>query len=275
MAPRRDDARLRRGRGFVLRRATAPMRLRPSFWILGAMKAGTSSLFDYICQHPQVAPPLRKEVHFFTRGWRFGRGFDWYAAHFPLRAAVPRGAITGEATPGYLFEPDAVGRLAAYRPDAKLIVVLRDPVERAVSQYLHEARLGRETLPIAEAMTREPERMALAEAAGAAGDETRLHASYLARGEYAAQIRTVLRHFGRDQLLAVTSDDLFADPAAATRKCLAFLGLPQPRDPLDFGVKNKAPSRIEIDPELRATLRRHFEPHNRDLETLLGRDLPW
>jgi hypothetical protein len=275
MPPRRDDPRLKRDRRFVLRRASAAFRMTPSFFILGAMKAGTSSLFDYLCQHPDILPPLRKEVHFFTRGWDAGKGFDWYRAHFPRRARRRRGCLTGEATPGYLYDPEVPRRIARHRPDAKLIVVLRNPVDRAISQYLHETRFGRETLPLEEAMTREDERLARAASAGDAGQETLLHASYKRRGEYAPQISRVLEHFDRDQLLVLTSDELFADPRAATLACFEFLGLPAPQAALRFGIANAAPSRVEIHPVLRARLERHFAPHNRELARLLRRDLPW
>lgn len=275
MPPRPNDPRLKRSRRFALRRASAAFRMMPSFFILGAMKAGTSSLFDYLCQHPAILPPLRKELHFFTRGWNAGRSFGWYRAHFPVRRRRFRRCLTGEATPGYLFDPDVPGRIARYRPDAKLIVVLRNPVDRAVSQYLHETRFGRETLPLDEAMSREDERLALAAEAGAAGEDTLLHASYKRRSEYAPQIRRVLEHFDRSRLLVLTSDALFSDPEGVTLTCFDFLGLPAPKAPLSFGIANAAPSNVEVHPLLRARLERHFAPHNRDLARLLRRDLPW
>lgn len=275
MPPRPNDPRLDRRRRFGLRRATARFRMTPSFFILGAMKAGTSSLFDYLCQHPAILPPLRKEVHFFTRGWNAGKGFDWYAAHFPLRRRSRRHCLTGEATPGYLFDPDVPGRIARYRPDAKLIVVLRNPVDRAVSQYFHEVRFGRETLPLDEALTREDERLSLAAAAGRAGEDTLLHASYRRRSEYAPQIRRLLEHFPREQLLVLLSDELFSDPRGATRACFDFLGLPVPAAPLRYGIANAAPSKVDIHPALRARLQRDFASRNRELARLLGRELPW
>ena len=114
MAPRAVDRRLARGRGFAFARATAGLRALPDFLVLGAMKAGTSSLFHHLTRHLQVRGPLRKEVHYFGHGQRAGRSLGWYRAHFPRRLPLRGAWITGEATPDYLY--DAAGALRASAP---------------------------------------------------------------------------------------------------------------------------------------------------------------
>lgn len=274
MEPRQDDRRLQRGRRFGIRRATAPLRALPDFYVLGAMKSGTSSLFDYICQHPDVAPPFRKETHYLTLGWREGRSTGWYRAHFPVRA-LSSGKLTGEATPDYLFEAAALGRLKTMRPDAKVMVVLRDPVERAISQYRHEVRMGRETLTLEEAITREDERIALAEATGSEGLETLLHASYKRRGQYADQLEHLFGLFPRNQVLVLWSADLFEHPRATMGRVFAFLGLPPATGDMSFGVKNAAPGSGSAPAAVVAALKAHYEPHNARLAALLGQPVPW
>lgn len=128
--PRTDDQRLKRRRKFWLNRLTARRRALPDFLLVGEMKSGTSSLFHYLQMHPLVAPPVRKEVHFFTIGYSKGAG--WYRAHFPLKSNIPAGGITGEGCPGYFFAPGVEHRIHDLLPNARLIVLLRDPVERAI-----------------------------------------------------------------------------------------------------------------------------------------------
>ncbi len=110
----------------------------PDFMIIGAPKCGTTSLFEYLCGHPNVARPRRKEIHYFDE--RFERGLAWYRRHFPL---VEKPQITGEATTAYLFAKNTPARAAALVPDAKLIAVLRDPVRRVISHYWHNKRRRR------------------------------------------------------------------------------------------------------------------------------------
>ena len=118
----------------VARRASADLRALPDFVIIGAQKAGTTSLWRYLVEHPQIVGPTEKEIHFFDA--RFDRGARWYRARFPLRASLRRGArLTFEASPYYLAHPFVPARVRAMLPDAKLVVLLRDPVERAWSHY--------------------------------------------------------------------------------------------------------------------------------------------
>jgi hypothetical protein len=173
-------------------RATSFARPLPDFLILGAQKAGTTALYAYLRWHPEITGPSWKEVSYFDRHYR--RGLSWYRGHFPIGAGD---RLVGEASPGYLFHPLAPERVRATVPDAKLIALLRDPVDRALSHYHHEVALGREPLSFDEALEAEPERTR--------GEDERLvtepgyfsHAwwdyTYLARGRYAAEARGVLR----------------------------------------------------------------------------------
>lgn len=264
--------RARRSGEHALRRASAGERPLPDFLVIGAQKAGTTSLLEYLCEHPAVLPPVRKEVHFLDH--EFERGPAWYRAHFPRRRP---GALTGEATPYYLFHPLAARRAAAVVPGAKLIVLLRDPVDRAFSHHNHELALGFESLGFEDAIAAEPHRLA--------GEEERIladpryrsfahqHHSYLARGEYARQLERWLECFGRDRLLVLSAEDLFADPRATVLRTQEFLGL-EPREPVDVSARN-ARSYAPIDPALRGWLAARFAAGNERLYELVGRDFGW
>ena len=201
-------------------------------------------------------------------------GTAWYRGQFPLRND---GRIAGEASPGYLFHPLAPERVRETVPDAKLIVLLRDPVDRALSHYHHEAALGREPLSFEDAIDAEPERTR--------GEEERLarepgyfsHAwwnyTYRARGLYADQLERWLAVFPREQLLVVPSDDLSADPGAAYASVLAFLGAAPHR--LDSYPRVFERQYEPMAPETRAKLAAEFAEPNRRLYELLGRDFGW
>jgi lipopolysaccharide transport system ATP-binding protein len=278
---------LSRNRHF--RRATRRARLLPSYLIIGAQRAGTTSLYDYLCQHPDVAGPTAakeeaewaKEIHFFDD--RFWRGVDWYRSFFPLSATRViarrrnRDLVGLEATPSYLYHPAVPARVAATLPDVRLIALLREPIARAYSHYQLMRRQGRESLSFEDALAAEEERLA--------GEEERLladprHSSekyrdygYVARGLYADQLERWFTHFPRDQLLVLSSQDLFARPAEVYTETLAFLGL-RPWLQCDFVHRNLA-SYEPIDPALRARLEERFAEPNARLARLLNRDFGW
>jgi hypothetical protein len=265
--------RARRSGERILRRASAARRPLPDFIIVGAQKGGTTSLHAYLAEHPLIAPPVTKEIHYFDK--QFDRGLGWYRAHFQL---LDEGAmLTGESTPYYLFHPAVPARVASTLPGCRLIVVLRNPVDRAFSQHNHERALGFEDLPFEEAIAGEPRRLE--------GEEERLladpgyvsfshqHHSYLARGRYAEQLERWLEHFDREQLLVLSAEDLFAEPATVVRESQAFLGL-ELETPRDLSARN-ARTYAPIAAETRAELNRAFEPHNRRLYELVGRDFGW
>ena len=140
------------------RQLTAPLRGLPSVLIIGAQKGGTTSLFSYLVQHPDVLAPLTKEIHYFDL--QYDREDKWYRGHFPFARRLERGAVTIDASPYYLPHPLVPARAAQLVPEAKLVAVLRDPVDRALSHYHHEVRAGRESLSFADAIDQEAERLA-------------------------------------------------------------------------------------------------------------------
>jgi hypothetical protein len=264
------------------RLATGAARVLPDFVIIGAQKCGTSSLYRYLAAHPSVAPAARKEVHYFD--WGYQRGLNWYRAHFPtavyrtaFQTITGRPLYVGEASPYYLFHPYVPARMKKLLPAAKLIVLLRDPVERALSSYQHQVRRKRESLPFLEAMAAEPERLA-PEIERMARDETynstvHRHLSYLARGEYADQLASWLDVYPRQQLLVIRSEDFFDDTAGIFAQVLAFLDLPAWL-PSTFRQFNAA-EYPDMDPAIRRGLVEYFAPHNERLHQLLGRDFRW
>lgn len=270
---RKTLGRVRRGTAHTLRRASASRRPLPAFLIAGVQKGGTTSLHEYLAEHPDVSPPVTKEVHYFDHAHH--RGDGWYRAHFQPPAHA--GEISGESTPYYLFHPLVPELVARDLPECKLVVILRNPVDRAFSQHNHERVLGYEDLPFEEAIAREPERLAGEEARILADPRYRSfshqHHSYLSRSRYAEQLERWFRRVDRDRFLVLGSEDLFEDPGAAIATTQRFLGL-RPVAPGDLSARN-ARSYSPIDDELRSRLNEELEPHNRRLYELVGRDFGW
>jgi hypothetical protein len=254
--------------------ATSPFRPLPDFLVLGAQKAGTTALYEYLRRHPQITGPSWKEVSFFDRHW--ARGESWYRGNFPNLART-RGKLVGEASPSYVFHPLAPQRVRELLPEARLLVLVRNPVDRALSQYNHEVALGREPLPFEEALDAEEERLR-GEAERMAADpryfsrEWWSH-TYKARGRYAEQIERWLAVFPREQLLVLPSDDLGSESARAHAQVLEFLGAQPQR--LDSYPRVYERDYEPMRPETREQLVAQFEEPNRRLYELLGRDLGW
>lgn len=263
----------RRWAGHTLRRAGASRRQLPTFLIIGAQKAGTTSLHEYLAEHPLVSPPTTKEVHYFDHSYH--RGNAWYRAHFRVPSRPDE--ISGESTPYYLFHPRVPELVARDLPGRKLIVILRDPIDRAFSHHNHERALGYEDLPFEEAIAREPSRLD--------GEEERIlanprylsfshqHHSYLARSRYAEQLERWFRQADRDQFLILSAEDLFRDPRSVLAETQRFLGL-EPDMPADVTARN-ARTYAPIPDDVRERLRSELEPHNRRLYELVGRDFGW
>ncbi len=259
------------------RRAEVRLRMRqrralPDTVIIGAQKCGTSSLQGYLTQHPQVVTPLRKEVHYFDV--HYARGERWYRAHF---GRVGEPGLNLDASPYYLFHPLAAARMHALLPQAKLIVLLRDPVRRAYSQYWQQRDRNREPLDFEMALDAEPDRVEsvherLARGEIAASREHQIH-SYLARGRYAEQLERWLSLYPREQLLVLRFEDLVKQPLDVLNRTLGWLGLPPMADAKlePRNTRNYPPMK----PETAERLKAYFEPWNRRLEALVGEPMGW
>lgn len=273
------------------RELTSSRRILPDFLILGGQRCGTSSLYKYLGRHPGIAPSLRKEVEYFTID--YSKGESWYRAHFPLEARRTLANVRGrdlktfEATPDYLFDPRAPKRAASLLPDAKCIVMLRDPVERAYSHYHHNVRLGQEDLPFGDAIAAENDRLALDRQA-LRNDQTEqdpsnrvLHYrrfSYVSRGEYVDQVSRWFSHYSRDQFLFLMADDLFSRPQETLHAIEEFVGLP-PWAPPEFRNYSYTSSAASTNPAIpddrRTELATHFEPFDDRLSDLLDINITW
>ncbi|WP_344950466.1 sulfotransferase domain-containing protein [Sphaerisporangium flaviroseum] len=266
-------------------RLTVSGRLLPSFLIVGAQRCGTTSLYRALAQHPLVLKPvLRKGVHYFDAA--YGKGLSWYRAHFPLKATAHRlerrygiRPLAFESSPYYLFHPLAGPRIARDLPGVKLIVLVRDPVERAYSAHAHEVARGFETEPSFEAAVElEPHRLA--------GETERLcrqpylvshahrHHAYVTRGQYAEQLARLEPLVGTGRMLVIDSGRFFTSPEPVYDQVLEFLGLPRLGDPV-FERHNARPRPSEMPESLRHALSDHFDPWDRELEPWLGGTPSW
>jgi hypothetical protein len=178
----------------------------PNFLIIGAMKAGTTSLYHYLRPHPQVFMPKIKELDFFATEGNWGRGFSWYAKQF--REARSSAGALGEASTVYTKHPHHQGipeRIAAHLPDVRLIYVVRDPIERIRSHYQHLVAVGLERKSVDRAVLENP--------------------IYLDVSRYALQIEQYLPHVPRDRVLVITSESLRDERSATIRRVYKFLGV--------------------------------------------------
>ncbi|MBL7965257.1 MAG: sulfotransferase [Flavobacteriales bacterium] len=241
-------------------------RMRPSFLIVGAQKAGTSALFTLLASRPGVRPPTTKEIHFFDRDDLYAHGWGWYMRHFPRRE---KGGITFEATPNYLYVPEAPGRIARHLPHARLVMVLRDPVRRAFSAWnMYHAFEGHPRF----AHLYDPRSFAQAVEEELAGRPTHRALRYLARGHYAPQVQRYADLFPREQILVLSYADLKLRQLDTLNKLTAFVGLPgfTAGEPVLATRANERPYTAPLDPALQERLRAHFAPLHAELERLLG-----
>jgi Sulfotransferase domain len=263
--------------------ATTRWRALPSFVVVGGQRCGTTTIFQTLSHHPQVLRPVvDKGTDYYTL--HFSRGLDWYRAQMPLRATVhARSARRGqaqvfEACTYYMFHPLAVERMARDLPDVKLVVMLRDPVERAFSAYKHEFARGFEAeADFYAALQLEPARLA--------GEVERMrrdvdyqsfshrHHAYRSRGQFAEQLSRIYEHYPPAQVHVMQSESFFADPAGEFGRLTSFLGL-QPWRPATFGQHNARPSQT-MPPEAQLFLTEHFREHNDALAELLGHRPAW
>lgn len=261
----------------------------PNFAVIGAMRSGSTSLYKYLQAHPDIFMP-RKEIHFFDVKWE--RGVSWYRSRFAGHAGQP---AVGEATPTYLADPVALDRMAQVIPDARLVAVLRNPVDRAYSHYWMEHARQRDTRSFETAVTDELARRF----DGARSD-------YLDRGRYARQLEQVCERFPRDHVLVVLLDDLRDRPVETYADVCRFLAVDDRFVPPRIGervnrfvtfrsmrvrnARRSLPATLRIGrivgrlnaregpyqpmaPDTRAALQRHFAADNETLARWLGRDL--
>jgi len=245
------------------------MGLLPDFLIIGAQRCGTTSLYEYLNSHPNVIPASQKEIHFFD--YNFNKGISWYKSQFRS------GGITGEASPYYIFHPHSSSRIAKFLPKVKLIILLRNPVDRAYSHYHHEVRIGKENLSFEEAIQEEKTRLS-GELDKMINDESYFsfnhqHFTYLARGKYVIQLKSWFEKFSKEQIFILESEIFFKEPNKILKQVFEFLNLPQKSD-IATKIFEKG-SYVPINKDTRKNLVDYFKPHNKRLYQFLGREFGW
>ncbi len=258
---------------WTVRRATQQWRSLPDFVIIGAPRAGTTSLYQALCSHPDIGRSFRKEVHFFDG--RVERGLGWYRANFPLRIASTR--ICGEATPNYLANPDAPDDMARLLPDVRLIALLRNPIDRTHSSWRLKVLQGDEMRSFGDAIRQEaedPYSQAVRTRDPRSGPGPRgQRFAHLEKGRYAEHIERWFTRFPREQLLIVQSEDLFRRPAETQAAILQHIGA----DPAKGAAVDHllATPPADMEPADREWLREYFAPHIGKLEDVTGMTFDW
>ena len=262
------------------RQATRHNRNLPDFIIIGAQKSGTSSLYYYLSQHPHLMPSHRKAVHFFDGGLNpnvdnFKKGQAWYRSHFPLKRNINNYQKAFESSPLYLFNPLVPKRIYELIPEVKLIAVLRNPTERAISHFFHEKRNDRESLPILEALQAEEERLRLVIDKQDYKNDIFGYHSYKKRGLYHEQLKRYLNYFSMNNILVINSTTFFAEPDDTLRRVFDFVGVDTEFTVTDLKPRNVGSNRTEISQDVHEYLEDYFRPHNQALYELVGQNYGW
>ncbi|MEV0662465.1 sulfotransferase domain-containing protein [Actinomadura luteofluorescens] len=266
---------------------TADQRHLPDFMVIGTKRGGTTSLWNYLIQHPLVMPMfpasrgLKSPWYFYVN---YAKGDVWYRSHFATESELDRleqkagsRPLTGEACPYYMYYPLAAERIHARMPDLKVIVVLRDPVKRAYSHYWEAVGKGVEDLGFEEALAAEPDRLR--------GEVERMRAeplyyseahdfhSYRDRGVYRPQLEQWHEYYPRENFLIMSAEEMYGDEQAALDRACGFLGLPPHR--LRSAERHNYLPAPPMDPAVKDELTEFYRPHNRELFEWLGVDFGW
>lgn len=248
----------------------------PNFLIIGAQRSGTTSLYNYLIQHPNIISAMTKEVHFFDLN--FNKGASWYESQFNLNQKTSNNKyITGEASPYYIFHPLVPKRVFELLSDVKLIVLLRNPIDRAFSHYWYEKQTGAEDHSFIDAINSEPKRLE--------GEEQKIlqnhnyysfthqNFSYLSRGIYVDQLKHWMSYFPRKQFLVIKSEDFFSATSDTLKKIFEFL------DVQDFNLtsyeKYNLGKYVPMDDAVVKMLVEYFKPYNEQLYSYLNINFDW
>lgn len=261
-------------------------RLKPSFIVIGAEKCGTTSLYQYLSNHPQILAPIEKEIDFFDL--EYDRGLDWYLSHFP---ASPTGHadskqsdnqrqnpwISGETSANYLYGRDTPKRIFEQFPQIQLVVLLRNPVDRTLSRYNMMVRNGVEKRSFEQAIAEEIQIIERFQKTNAAGEGIPWSAlnrcRHLGNSLYAIHLQRWLNYFSTNQLLVLRSEDLFTHPAQTLATLCQTLGISTP--PQQPYQKYNAGEYDSVPKAVRQRLFDFYQPHIRQLETLLKQPFDW
>lgn len=248
---------------------TSVFRTAPSVFILGAQKAGTTSLYQFLVENNCVAPSNKKEIYFFNNKHNFEKGLRWYISHFPLFSSKP----TCDATANYFESANAAERLRKHFPEAKLIILLRNPVDRAFSHYQMAIKYGFEKLSFEDALECEDNRVNYGHQLDNKHNYVQQRLGYRTKGKYSEQLKRWMEFFPMNQIHVVQSEQLFSNPEVECQKVLEFIGAPTeiytPLKQANAGTKKTLSS------PLRTELNDFYAPYNRELCALLNKDFNW
>jgi hypothetical protein len=255
----------------------------PDFYIIGFAKCGTTSLFEYLISHPNVHPPKGKEIDFFDR--LYSRGLNWYKVGFPFKIQkfidtklLKKKFLTGEATPRYIEHPHAINRIKEITPNAKFIILLRNPIDRAFSQHNMNVKNDYEINNFSDALKEEPRRIAnriekMTNDVSYYSWNFDLYA-YLEHGIYVDKIKRWMDVFPKEQFLIIQSEELLKNPSKIYNDVLEFLGLSK-WEPKEFTLYKKRKYKEKMSSDLRHELVEYFKPHNKRLYDFLGKSFDW
>jgi hypothetical protein len=259
---------------------TARRRLLPNFLIIGVQKCGTTSLYRYLTQHPDIESACKKEIKYFDL--RPHKSLNWYRAHFPLASKRQQNLslITGEAGPDYILFPDVANHVARTLPQVKLIAIFRNPVDRAYSQYRFSTRRGYEFASFEEALRQEPLRLkkakreCLKRKKHLSQSTVYRELSYRRRGLYAQQLKVWIERFPKRNIWVLCTEELNNQPDSTLEKVTRFLGVSE----YNFDTRERhhqSPEYSDMSPMVRRDLVDYFKPHNQKLYSLVGRSFDW
>ena len=277
---------------------------KPRFLIIGAQKAGTTALFYYLAKHPNLIPSSEKEIEFFTpelfAGWpehpyhfilcastgthfcdppTHRKAIAWYHSHFPLPHELGWHRMTYEATPEYLYYPAATERIFRYDPKIKLIVLIRDPIERAFSAWNMYRHFGegdyRPLIYAPRRETREFDDAIRDELNEIHSEKVMLEPGYVRRGLYYEQLLRYFKFFEREQILILDSRALKNNASSVLEQVINFLGLPLHGGEGEWPPFHVGRYETPIPGATLRLLREFYKPYNDQLYQLLDHDFGW
>ncbi len=267
--------------GFIKRNFryfTSSIRILPSFIIVGAVRCGTTSLYYDICEHSCVLPASYDEIGFFDSNYELG--INWYKSMFPTKFKMKKIesktgiCITGEDTPFYFWDKKSIERIKKDIPKIKLIILLRNPIDRAYSNYHLGVRLGSESLSFEDSIKKEIELLEKNNDFESDKIEKFLRPrSYIAKGLYYQQIKNWFDIFSKDQILILNTENLSVNPHQTLKQIFNFLNLPNEK--IQNIQNRKVGNYQKMNENTREYLKKLFQPHNEKLFKILGREFEW